>query len=111
GWGGGQGGGIREANGGGGDSRVGNQVLDAVEREVIALTTVLHRHFQRVTAGIRLGQREGEDFVTLDRRGEIALLLLGVPPGHDRILADAGVAGEKGADARALTADAGQSAG
>ena len=78
---------------------------------MVAAALVGHLHFQRIAAGLRLGQAEGQDLVAADRGRQIAAFLLLVAPGQDRVLADGGVAGEESAHAGALAADAGQGAG
>ena len=103
--------GIGEADHGIGDAAVGDKIFDTVEDEMIAAPLVGRLHFQRIAAGLRLGQAEGQHLLAAARGRQIAAFLLVVAPGHDRIFADGGVAGEEGAHAGAFAADAGQGAG
>src|SRR5262249_7904468 len=103
--------GIGEDDDGRGDAGVGDQVLAAVENEVVAAALVGHLHFERVAARFRLGEAECQDVVAATGGGQIAFFLLLVAPRENRVLANRRVAGEEGADAGPLLADACQGAG
>src|SRR5262249_35306236 len=93
------------------NSAIGNQVLVAIEDEVIALALVSRSHLQWVAAGVGLGQAKGEDLLPAAGSGQVAALQVFAAPGEDGVLADGGVAREEGANAGALAADARQGAG
>jgi hypothetical protein len=77
---------------------------------VIAALLIRAGHLQRVAAGVGFGQAEGEDLLAIRGGGEVTAFLLLAAVGEDGVLADGGVAGEEGADAGALAADAHQGA-
>ena len=61
-----------------------------------------------IAPAVRLGKNLPDaDFSLGDRRQELGFLLVAAP-GHDRVFADGGVAGEEGADGGPLAADAGE---
>src|SRR5205807_3819840 len=63
-------------------------------------------HLQRVAAGVRLGQPEGQDLVAASGGGKVAAFLVVVAPGGDGVFADGGVPGEEGAHAGPFAANA-----
>src|SRR5262249_22764534 len=92
------------------DATIRDQVLDAVEREMVSAPFVGHLHFERIAAGLRFGEPEGEDLFSLGGRRKVAAFLVLIAPGCDRILPDRYMAGKEGPHTRALTTDARQRA-
>ena len=99
---------IGERHDGVADTAIGDQILDAVEPVVVALLLIGAGHLQRIAAGIRFGQAEGQDLLALGGSRQVAAFLVLVAVGQDGIFADRRVPGEEGPHAGPLPADADQ---
>ena len=71
--------GIGKGDDGVGDAAVGDQVFHAVEDEVVAAAFVGGLHFQRVAAGVGLGQAEGQDLFAAAGGRQIAAFCSSLP--------------------------------